>query len=86
MQVHFGRKLTNRHFISRFKIDDAATKLRAFKALDEFSFGFTRTDDQQCLDITNTCDYVIIKCGQMIHFLVLKPVLRNKVILGVFVF
>ena len=61
MQAHFGRKLTIRHFVSRFQFDDAATKLLALDALAELSLGFTGTKDQNRFRITNTSDYLVIR-------------------------
>jgi hypothetical protein len=62
MFVHFGRKLTIRHFVSRFQFCDSAAKLLALEALNELSLGLTWTHDQNCLRITNTSDHLDPSC------------------------
>ena len=44
--LHFGGKLTIRHFVSRFQFYGDATKFLGLDVLAELALGFTRTKDQ----------------------------------------
>lgn len=47
MIAHFGRKLTIRHFVSRFQFYREAAKLLALDVLTELALGFTGAKDQK---------------------------------------
>ncbi len=80
MLGHFGGKLPIRHFVCRFQFDNSAKEFLAFDALNELTFCFTGTQDQDCCRSTKRSDYVIVVIFAVIFHFSLEPILRNIII------